>query len=417
MDNSYTMGGEKDFDKHFRNRLFDYEENAPVHAWEQIQLEMKMQKSKRHRSIFFRIAASLALLLSFASGYYLATTESEKKAAFAGITDKVETIKPEGVVEVPVKQAAILPTPKRENNALRIISREPNVVTESDITEEAQREFAIPGKLHSKVLKSIANQFVQPMLVYDERGLQAVVLPAENDEKKIDYKWLLGGSFAPGQAFHQKKTNEYSGQFAYSDVKSLNTVYSGMVQFGLQLNRRVSVYSGLAYAQLNHTSQLAVAGVTNVFNQNTSVGSVLTVLPKDLVSVEDIHGTSGTDNNIVYGQFNQMLGYMELPLMAKYKIIDRKLDINLHGGFLAGYLLSNVSDFRYQDEITDLGPTNGIHKSSFTTMAGLSADYPLFGNLSVSLEPLVKYHLVQIGSNNSYKPVIFNIFTGLNFTF
>lgn len=412
------MGREKDFDKHFRNRLFDYEENAPVHVWEQIQHGMKMQKSKRQRSIFIRIAASLALLLSFASGYYLATSESEKKPAFSVIPDKVEALNPGRIVVEPIKQASLLPVPKKENKAIRSNSEESDeAITKSVLAEITQREFAIPEKLQSKISKHIANQFVQPVLVYDGRGLQALVLPVENDEKKPDFKWLLGGSFAPGQAYHQKKPEEYSGQFEYSDVKSLNTVYSGMLQFGLQLNQRVSVHSGLAYAQLNHSSQLAIAGVTNVFNQNTSVGTILTVLPKDLVSMEDIHGTSGTDNNIVYGQFNQMLGYMELPLMAKYKIIDRKLDINLHGGFLAGYLLSNNSDFRYRDEITDLGPTSGIHKSSFTTMAGLSADYPLFGNLSVSLEPSVKYHLVQIGSNNSYKPVIFNIFTGLNFTF
>ena len=65
------MEDRKHIDRIFKEALFEYDVEPPKFIWEDIKNDLVRDKRK-HRLIIIRsIAASVALLVSFLSGYYL----------------------------------------------------------------------------------------------------------------------------------------------------------------------------------------------------------------------------------------------------------------------------------------------------------------------------------------------------------
>jgi hypothetical protein len=68
---------QQDIDRLFKQGLHDYSENPPNFVWDNIEHRLNKKRLKQKRNIVYSIAASVALLLSFGSGYMF--THLQKK--------------------------------------------------------------------------------------------------------------------------------------------------------------------------------------------------------------------------------------------------------------------------------------------------------------------------------------------------
>jgi len=113
----------------------------------------------------------------------------------------------------------------------------------------------------------------------------------------------------------------------------------------------------------------------------------------------------------------QKLSYTEIPLELKYKFVDRKLALKSSLGF--SYLLLNentVSISTNSGYTQEIGKTKNLSGTSVSANLGLEAEYPLFKNIKIFVEPIFNYQ-VKAFSDGNHKPYILGLHTGVRYSF
>ncbi|MGC4040384.1 MAG: hypothetical protein QM710_06265 [Flavobacterium sp.] len=136
----------------------------------------------------------------------------------------------------------------------------------------------------------------------------------------------------------------------------------------------------------------------------------------------------GVSNQTVYNGSNfepggvakmdvtQKISYTEIPLEVKYKFLDRKIALKSSFGF--SYLLLNqnkVSVVTNRGYSFDIGKTKNMSATSVSVNLGLEAEYTLFKNTTVFMEPRFNYQ-VKAYSNTNFKPYLLGIQTGIRYS-
>jgi hypothetical protein len=105
--------------------------------------------------------------------------------------------------------------------------------------------------------------------------------------------------------------------------------------------------------------------------------------------------------------------------LLRYKVIDRRLGLNLAGGLTYGFLVDNFAYTRLGSEIIPVGYTEGVNLQSFSSQLGLGMEYNFSQNISFSFEPVLKYYLTPFSdlAASLYKPYAFGFYSGLFFKF
>ncbi|MFP2997882.1 hypothetical protein ABN763_18355 [Spongiivirga sp. MCCC 1A20706] len=245
----------------------------------------------------------------------------------------------------------------------------------------------------------------------------------------IDRKWSVNPMVAPvyyntigeGSPIHsQFKDNNKSG--------NINVSYGVGVAY--QVSKRLSVRSGVNVVNLGYdTEEIAFTAsldggnlATISYNSNTSR---LDVKDKTSSNTSDFSSDVPNDVNTFRGAaetagiMSQQFGYVEVPLELKYRLLDKKLGVNIIGGLSSLFLTDNSISLVSQDNlITDVGEANNVNNTSFTTNIGLGIDYALSKNLQLNLEPIFKYQLNAFNREaGDFQPFYMGVYTGVSFKF
>ena len=111
--------------------------------------------------------------------------------------------------------------------------------------------------------------------------------------------------------------------------------------------------------------------------------------------------------------------YPRLGTIFKYKLIDKKMDFQLLGGFSTNFLMGNKAFVWYDNEKIPIGKTADIYTLNFSSTIGFSFEYGLSNKLSLNLEPTFKYYLNSVNKRallNTH-PYSIGIFSGLSYDF
>jgi hypothetical protein len=127
----------------------------------------------------------------------------------------------------------------------------------------------------------------------------------------------------------------------------------------------------------------------------------------------EVSGIPATQDSKITQQFK----FVEIPLLARYKIIDQRIGFNIVGGFAANFLINN--DAILDGSAATKGSTQNINKIDYSGTIGIGVNYKLFENIGLSFEPTYKYYINSITSNSAIKvhPYSFGVFTGLTYRF
>ena len=186
------------------------------------------------------------------------------------------------------------------------------------------------------------------------------------------------------------------------------TVRSGINKVNLGYNTNdVIIFETIG---LNHRVQLQNVNSASNSNSNT---------PISIISAESLNNLSSNDfSNSTYS-INQALGYIEIPLELQYNLSDKKLKINLIGGFSSLFLNDNeIYSESANGNRTFLGEANNINKTSYSANFGFGFNYHISKKIDLNLEPMFKYQINTFkNTSGNFTPFFIGVYTGFAIKF
>ena len=115
----------------------------------------------------------------------------------------------------------------------------------------------------------------------------------------------------------------------------------------------------------------------------------------------------------------QNFSYLELPIILRYKVIDRMIDFNLIGGVSYNLLVSNSVYTMVDGGKYPIGKTEGLNPITLSSSLGMGMEYNFSDKLSLNLEPTFRYYLNPFNEVTGSKihPYSFGIFSGVSYKF
>ena len=426
-------------------------------------------------------AASLLLLIAFGAGYFLSehgrTDSSEVLSEATQTNTEIETIGSDDIDDTNFEEPK---QPADEQKKIRIESAEispmrnpqANDATQSsvvqtktegrlrglriyrlnrldtdgikntgdfyasDIAGTSGREY-FKGPIVPAVMIKDADQLAMESMTADE--LHTLLIGDDplglsdspnNGQTLAQSNWSVGGQVSPVYSFRT-----LSGDAIYTpdeevpkdhldNAESGIVTIAGGINLNYNINNRLSLSSGLYLSRVGQENNDVVAydapGGENLYKLATSGGTVVinptsfaTVMIQQIDSSKD----SIPGDYTINGTFVQNLDYLEVPLMMKYKVFDKKFSVNLMGGLSPGILVNNRSYFSQDGNKVETGTIENIKPMIYNSVVGLGLQYLVSKKLSIGVEPVFKYSLTPVNSGSSldYHPYSFSFFTGITY--
>jgi len=431
----------------FRNGLKDFEVLPPAEIWDNIHPGLvKKQKS----FILARTAALIAVVLSLSFLAYQWNKEISQGTESVGIAFNDITAYPESTpaTDGPVAFSGM------ENILITTSYANEPVMSAADLTETvivdknniptiaivrhrdgfARSTVALPNETQ---LVSLNTFDVSNTIETD--SFTESFLPVADDDK-VTERWSIAAMASP--TYHSSfnsRQNQFAQQLRESEQAAVS--YTGGVAFSYRINNRISIQSGLYYSSVGQE----VGGVSSYggfrqyditkgdrnFEIMTTSGTVFTNNADVFLSADGPAqriSTSYTNDvfdpmkaNLQYINDNllQNFSFLELPIMLRYKFVDKAIDFNFIGGVSYNMLINNSVYTMVDGDKYFIGKTEGLNMMMFSSSLGMAMEYSFSEKLSLNLEPTFRYYLNPFNqlSVSGTHPYSFGIFSGLSYKF
>jgi hypothetical protein len=469
-------------DKIFREKLEGFSEEPPAFIWDNIQANLSGIRRKKRMAWYSWSAVAAMLLLAFIAGWYF-NESSDKAVPQVAETEQVDPVeknnsqeqiantaktgvqetKPEflknEVLFADGNRKEIMPQKPEENkidseietgNVSGMVVPDGNeaviLVSLSIIPskETADIEWG-EGEQNFIQKEKIRNTSNEEIFSWEQRVIQGNAQHFSSEAKE-NRGWKLGMNVSPGySSYSAKHGSVYSSNMTYK-ANDGNANLSGGISVQYKTGKRVSIESGVYYAQngqqtgsspqfFNNRAELDYAFAPadkNYFNTAVSLsGSRMAMnstagiidfkgVPKGAEIAANLE-TAGTYGNslLTSGELAQVFDFVEIPLYLRFLLIDRKIDVELVGGVNAGLVVGNNAYIDNEFGLQNIGKTRDISPVNISGTVGLGLNYALGKNLSVAVEPRVNYYLNSINRNPEvdFRPYRVGVYTGLYYEF
>jgi hypothetical protein len=435
---------EANIDVLFRNGLKDYEVLPPVDVWDRISPEIRKTQMPY---FILRAAAMIAVIVTLGFLTFIWNSEVSENAMNSASTEIFTTPTPQAllpetmlIADAGITQSinSVTLRPAPENTSVLAEDKEGNDISTGSITNpfltHDLSEYA--SGINGSKLISQNTPVTKSITVGDYSALYTPDIPVSSKKER----WSIAALVSP--TFHnsfQSSNNEAVRQLG--SVEQPIVSYAGGVALSYKVNRRLSVQSGLYYSSYgNELSGISsfggfqnydqVKGNSN-FEVRTTNGTVYTnnsdVYLIDNLSDSRIAGY--IDNNTfdpskasleyLDNSLRQNLSYLELPIILRYKLVDKTFDFNIIGGLSSNLLVDNSVYASMNSGKYEVGKTDGLNQVSFSSSLGMGMEYSFSKNLSLNLEPTFRYYLNPFNSVEGIRvhPYSFGIFSGISYKF
>ena len=223
-------------------------------------------------------------------------------------------------------------------------------------------------------------------------------------------KWAVSANASPLFSFRYANIESSGKEMDYFYEKETGIMsFSGGVNVIYSLKKRLSVQTGVQYSRggqrLNdiifyqdiQTGRLLSSGIFqgNVpYPIETSIGKINSGdYVHYIADFELLNGKLYTGNLSTRPEFEnyealntfltQNLEFLEIPVLVRYKLIDRKLGMNLISGLGASFLVDNAVYMNYMGEQFPMGQIENVKVLNFTGTLGLGLEYSVNKKLSL----------------------------------
>lgn len=265
-------------DQFFKESLKDFEETPPFDVWEDIKNDLDARSKKKTMVMFYRIAASIAILITTSIGILIYQKGNNPVVNTAESIPESTNINilPDNVIEDNQKSEAYTnniqtnPTDISNNNDVthtytnndnsnnNILASSNNNLnseyTDSRLEYLYGLEASITGTYNDNI--HLTNQYINDRL-------NASLIPnvTETKDKITIDEWGIGGQFSPLLANNNNSTlltrdnNYYIGPSHNNSTNYKNKEllsYSGGINVNIETNKRLTIQSGVYYSKHNN---------------------------------------------------------------------------------------------------------------------------------------------------------------------
>ena len=118
------------------------------------------------------------------------------------------------------------------------------------------------------------------------------------------------------------------------------------------------------------------------------------------------------------GAINQKMGYYEIPMEISYVVLDKKISIDVIGGFSTLFLNQNKISLISTETNINLGEAKNLSPIHFSTNVGLGFRYKMAKAFQINIEPMLKYQINTFSSNSgAFKPMFIGLYSGVSYNF
>ena len=430
----------------FRNGLKNFEVLPPQKVWDNIH---SVVKRKQKPFILLRAAALIAVVLSMSFLAYRWSREVSTGHESTVLALNVEAASP--VISPDIIRT--IPVTGKENKVIQG-SQKTKIESTQDLTNTTDDENNIsPAVAYLQGPNSLSaseTPLLQgPRLVtlnspqnktFQIEEIKEQYLPENNTVKGTD-RWSIAAMASPTYYSRFNSGNdELSKQLMASEENLIS--YSGGVAFSYKVNKRFSIQSGLYYSSvgqmvdgINSSSGFQKYGNTTKGDPNfkvlTTNGTVRTNnADVFLISNGPVERITTNYTNDVFdpikanlqylnNTLRQNFSYLELPIVLRYKFVDKKIDLNLIGGVSYNMRVNNLVFTMVDGSKYPIGETEGLNLFTVSSSLGMGMEYSFSDKLSLNLEPTFRYYLNPFNEMTGSKihPYSFGIFSGVSYKF
>jgi hypothetical protein len=430
----------------FRNGLKDYEVLPPAGVWDGIKNSGKV---KSRPFPLLRVAAAIAVLMTVSFFTYRLSRDisSGTSNSMAALNiNQSEPVKFNPVTEkyLPVTEPDQAQIPFEALNEPQTISQDQiSNTAESGVSSAPVFHFSQYKSLSLTSGNSVARSFQTPVSVpekkpvnYNYSDLQYApvdVIP------KPENRWSIAAMASP--TYYSKFNSGDDGlskQLMESEEPMIS--YSGGVGLAYKISKRFSIQSGLYYSSLGQKldginsfggfSQYSNSKGGSNFEILTSNGTIYADNPDVFLNSDvadrivtaytnDVFDPKKASLDYINSSLTQSLSYLELPVIVRYKIVDKTIGINLIGGMSYNFLVSNSVYTEIDGNKYQIGDTKGLNPLTLSSSLGMGMEYNFSKKISLNLEPTFRYYLnpFTVTTGTYIHPYSFGIFSGFSYKF
>jgi hypothetical protein len=469
------MKDERNTDDIIREKLENFQATPPPHIWNNVQLQLAAGH-RRNRMVYMGwISAAAVVVLAFLAGWYFNENLKEDKSKVVNSeifqTEKNENKTAIQTEETKVESPSLTGLNKDNSNQSNnlLINQLAGVSLVNEFTQiedsiSLHYILDIYEVINMDKLESVNAHLAQNQQFHTELArhsdvtsvkslsAQEALLIAENIKNvkaasTSDNNWKMGMYVAPGYSSYSSSYSEtYAKNMNYKGSDGNANVGGGFsVQY--KTSKRWIVESGIYYAQNGQQSEnstnvfsrkenadyaLADAGLSYFSNQvrvenntmamNSTAGIIqFSSTPKGAELTGDFEAkNTGVANLVVPSSgFSQVFEFMEIPLYVRYRVVDRKIGVELLTGFNTGIVVGNNAYIENQYGLQNIGETADISTFNISGTVGMGINYALGKHFSVAVEPRFSYYLNSINNNPSvdFRPYRMGFYTGVTYEF
>jgi hypothetical protein len=429
----------------FRNGLRDYEVLPPQEAWDHIQPAIRVHAP---RYIFLKTAAAVAVLSAISFFAYRAGQDTVIFPEFSSVAMNVETASPlffkTSDQSSEVKMIAAIPDvyPVQSNSVMdsEILAIENETqLQSSDFSNIQMGNSLSTDKTELKLGPAFTDIAALPDGKFVLEETEPQYIPDLSTVKNTK-RWSIGALASP-TVNSRVITNKNSLSEMLASSENSLTSYSGGVAVSYKLNRRFTVQAGLYYSSLGQELEgigtfsgfeqydytkgasnfdvLTTSGLVKASNSDVfliapgKVDRIMTAYTNDVF--DPLKANLKVVNNSLYQKFS----FLELPVVLRYKFIDKAVDFNLVGGISYNMLMDNSVYTFKEGEKYFVGETDGLNPVSVSSSLGMGMEYSFSEKLSFNIEPTLRYYLNPFSnmSGSESHPYSFGLFSGLSYKF
>lgn len=457
-------GSEKNMDKIFRSKLNHYDAEPPAEVWNNI--SNKLNQDRRRRSIFWiaRIAAGVAILTILSLSYLLIRNVPDK-GMITGDESKIEKSTEEDAQAIDKRQEEekiVTRKYEEERTAQNKVEEQLNILVYDEPPVKDELAFSGPSLslIQGKYIGQLEYEVQDKHVRLSESGktgkpehgneitaetitedLYALNVPFEDENK--DGKWGIGTQFSPLYSYRNLEIDETSlmSMDYYNTAESGMMAYSGGINVNYDPTRRISLQSGVYYSKYgltvdnayNYENMIPDANAstsnTKFYSVNNSSGEIDVMANSSIGYVTNFADQSNQYANmgaapvlsdeVDNGEVIQNFEYIEVPLIVRYKVIDRKFGFNFLGGLSTNLLVGSNAYYNEDGNKEKIGETTNIKPLNYSSILGVGLFYSVSERLNINLEPTFRYYLNSINESSVIKshPYSMGIFTGLSYYF
>jgi hypothetical protein len=473
------MGKSKNhIDEQFRKQLRHFEASPPEDVWNGISSSLSQDRHKHRIVVFWRVAASVAVLLGTGTVFFLLRqepvnqlTDSEQAVDLLqqpSTQDRIEPFMEEGIqpgmeermqprMEDRIAEGLETGTINAEPELTMAASDRETVISPENIQIEDQvipfltetpsmehiRSYSA-GPLEHRIPGAELNRmqaYTVPQTMEKDRGIDLFEQWGDDGKKEFD-RWAVGTQITPLYSYRSVGSASETVPAAsyFNRVEDGMLAYAGGVNINYSPRKRFAVQTGLYYSKMGMvldnalqakgdgvytaskgTSLIAVANSSGTIRTRAESGGsqqVFSAFNQDADQTLDITEL-GNIFPITGGEVLQHFEFLELPVIMRYRIVDRKLGFNLLGGISTNFLVGRNAYFRQDGNQEFLGITDDLKTVNYSSIIGVGFDYEISSNWNLNFEPTFRYYVNSINAFSDLKshPYSFGFYTGLSYSF